>query len=285
MANISLRQATRAFLKGWRGDVPSAWKAALAGIEPAFDRVRQDLLLRDGEIIFPGRRASSPAGAPAGAHIFKCLDRLKPDDVKAVVIGQDPYPRVGRATGRAFEQGDLTQWTGAGSQVTTSMKRLLQVAAHQRSGDAGYLAAGGWARVQSALGSGALNFKTPREQFDQWEDAGVLWLNAGLTLSHYEQGGAPEQKFGHIRLWEPIIRQIMQHLVRRHGRRVVFLIWGGFARDLLKSTGVQTEPTWNVSAIDAFYPHPATAGFLKPPDPLAAANSALVGLGGAPIVW
>jgi uracil-DNA glycosylase len=284
MGSISLRQAARALLAGWKEDLPARWQTLLADVEPAFEQVRADLLLRDGEVIYPGRRASPPSGAPSGAHIFKCLDRLPPEDVKAVVIGQDPYPRVGRATGRAFEQGDLTQW-GAGAQVTTSMKRLLQVASHQRRGDAAYLAAGGWARVQSDLGSGALNFKTPREQFDQWEDAGVLWLNAGLTLSHYAQGGAPEQKFGHIPLWKPVVRQIIQHLVRRNGRRVVFLAWGAFARDLLTSAGVRTEPAWRVTANEAFYPHPATTGFLKPPNPLASGNEVLVKMGGEPIVW
>jgi uracil-DNA glycosylase len=142
------------------------------------------------------RRGASLTGAPAGAHIFKSLDRLAPEDVKAVVIGQDPYPRVGRATGRAFEQGDLSGWSGAGNLVTTSMKRLLLMASHQRTGDATYLGSNGWGRVHTDLVSGVLNFKTSRLQFDEWEDAGVVWLNAGLTLSHCEQGGAQSRSLG-----------------------------------------------------------------------------------------
>src|SRR5688572_1430941 len=99
MGSISLRQAARALLAGWKEDLPARWQTLLADVEPAFEQVRADLLLRDDEVIYPGRRASPPSGAPGGAHIFKCLDRLAPEDVKAVVIGQDPYPRVGRATG------------------------------------------------------------------------------------------------------------------------------------------------------------------------------------------
>jgi uracil-DNA glycosylase len=257
----------------------------LQGVEPAFGQIRDDLVLRDGEVIFPGRRGMSLTGAPPGAHIFKSLDRLAPGDVKAVVIGQDPYPRVSRATGRAFEQGDLSGWSGAGNAVTTSMKRLLQVASHQRTGEAGYLASDGWARFQSDLSSGALSFFAPRAQFDSWEDAGVLWLNAGLTLSHYEQGGAPEQAFGHIPLWQPIVRQIIRHLVSRADQRVVFLTWGAFARKVLAGAAVENEPAWGVTAGAAEYPHPATAGFLDPPNPLAKANTVLTGLGGSLIVW
>jgi uracil-DNA glycosylase len=285
MSEISLRQAMHALLQDWRNDISLEWREALNDVEPAFAQVRNDLLLRDGEVVFPGRRGASRTGAPAGAHIFKSLDRLAPENVKAVVIGQDPYPRVSRATGRAFEQGDLSGWAGTGNLVTTSMKRLLQVASHQRTGDTGYLAASGWNKVQSDLSSGGLNFLPPHAQFDAWEDAGVLWLNAGLTLSHYEQGGAPEQAFGHIPLWQPIVRQIIRHLVRRSGRRVVFLVWGGFARKVLIGAGVENEPTWGTTAGGAEYPHPATTAFLDPPNPLAKANTVRSELGSTPITW
>ena len=285
MSDSPLRQALGLFLDNWRNDVVAGWRQALDGVEPAFDQVRDDLLLHEGEVIFPGRHGSALAGAPAGAHVFKSLDRLAPGDVKAVVIGQDPYPRVSRATGRAFEQGDLTGWTGAGNSVTTSMKRLLQVAAHQRTQDAVYLHAGGWERVAADVASGVLNFKAPRAQFDAWEDAGVLWLNAGLTLSHYEQGGAPEQRFGHIPLWRPIVRRVIQYLVQRPNQPIVFLTWGAFAQDVLTASGVKNEPAWGKTAGEAKYPHPATNGFLAPPNPLAKANTVLAGLGGEPIVW
>lgn len=284
MSSVPLRKAMRSFLENWRNDITPAWRGVLEGVEPAFDQVRDDLVLRDGETIFPGRRGSPLDDAPAGAHLFKALDRLHPDSVKAMVIGQDPYPRVSRATGRAFDQGDLSGWAGAGNVVTTSMKRLLQAVAHYRTADIGYVEAGGWQKVQKDLEAGTLNFLAPSAQFAAWEDAGVLWLNAGLTLSHYEQGGAPEQKFGHIPLWRPIVNQIIRHLARRAGQPVVFLTWGGFARDVLTSSGVKNEPTWGVSASVANNDHPATEAFFDP-NPLADANRVLSELGGLPIPW
>lgn len=164
------------------------------------------------------------------------------------------------------------------------MKRLLQVVAHQRTANTGYVKAGGWEKVRNDLDAGALNFLPPRAQFDAWEDAGVLWLNAGLTLSHYEQGGAPEQTFGHIPLWKPVVNHIIRHLARRAAHRIVFLTWGAFARDVLSSSGVKNEATWGVSADVANNDHPATEAFFDP-NPLADANAVLARLGGPPIPW
>jgi len=272
-------------LDNWRDDLPADWKTVIKDVEPAFEKVKEELVLRETEVIFPGRLGSPVLGAPEGAYLFKSLEWLKPEDVKAVVIGQDPYPRRSRATGRAFEQGDLTGWFGEGNAVTTSMKRLLQVASHQRTGDEVYLGNNGWARVAADIQSGGLDFLPPRQQFDDWEKQGVLWLNAGLTLSRYEPGGAPEQTFGHLPLWRPVIRQILRYLAHRPDKQVVFLTWGGFAQKVLKDTGLATDPVWNVSAGAAECPHPATTGFLKFPNPLAQANTVRIALGGTAIRW
>lgn len=285
MPPIPLRQALFSYLNHWRNDLPGSWRGVLEGVEPAFDWVREDLFLHDGETIFPGRRGAAVPQAPAFAHVFRALEKLKPSAVKAVVIGQDPYPRISRATGRAFDQGDLTGWSGLGNSVTTSMRRLLQVAAHQRNGDESYLGTGGWNRVAVDIESGVLKFLAPREQFDAWEEQGVLWLNAGLTLSRYAPGGAPEQVFGHLPLWRPVIRQILRHLALRADKQVVFLAWGGFAQKVLADTELADEPVWNVSAGAATHVHPAAMNFLQLPNPLAKANSVLTELGGPEIEW
>lgn len=38
-----------------------------------------------------------------GRHLFRAFNGINPDQVRVVVIGQDPYPERARATGRAFE--------------------------------------------------------------------------------------------------------------------------------------------------------------------------------------
>jgi uracil-DNA glycosylase len=287
MADQLLRDALRVFLKNWRDDLSPAWQQVMGDVSPAFDDVQDDLLLRSSsadEKIYPGRKSHPLPGAPAGAEVFRALARVAPADVKAVVIGQDPYTRIAQATGRAFEQGDLLSWTTPGVKLAPSLKRLLQVTAFQRTGAATYLAAGGWPKVAERLSAGTLAIEPPRALFDHWEAQGVIFLNAGLTISRYVQGGGPEQKFGHIPLWRPIIHQILQALVNRPQGSVVFLTWGTFAKNVLKSAQVDRLPGWSRAAAAAT-DHPAVPGFLRSPTPFLAANDALVRLGGQPIDW
>lgn len=286
MPDRDLSEALREYLRDWRDDLNLPWRAVLANTEPAFEDVREDLVLRETEFIYPARKGQALPGAAAGAHVFRALDRVEPANVHAVVIGQDPYPRVSRATGRAFEQGDLRAWTGAGNTVATSLKRLLQITAYQRTNDATFLAEGaGWQKVAAQLAAGTLTLEAPAALFNRWEDRGVIFLNAGLTISHYAQGGAPEQAYGHIPLWRPVIQRIFHHLVTRPQGRVVFLTWGAFARKVLKDSGVDKLPEWGTKADAATYAHPATPAFLQPPNPFAQANAVLSRIGGTQIDW
>lgn len=152
MSNYPLQQALHSFLRcGWE-NVPLRWVHVLTGIKPAFDNVREDT--------YPTRLGSCLAGAPVGEHIFKSSDRLVPEDVKTVVIGQDLCRRVGRA----FAHEDLSRWSGGGNSVTTSMKRLSQVASHQRARNVKYHryhSAGGWSHVLGDFVFSVLNFNTP----------------------------------------------------------------------------------------------------------------------------
>jgi len=45
---------------------------------------------------------------PKQANIFKALEETNPNDIKAVIIGQDPYPTAGQAIGVAFASDTMT---------------------------------------------------------------------------------------------------------------------------------------------------------------------------------
>ena len=44
--------------------------------------------------------------SPYKDDIFNAFKGLKPEDVKVLIIGQDPYPEIGRADGLAFSFGN-----------------------------------------------------------------------------------------------------------------------------------------------------------------------------------
>ena len=235
----SLRRRMEAFLAGWIEDVPLPWRDALNGLSPAFDDLDGELTIDAGSTIFPGRKNREPDGAPRGSHIFHALDGLAPDRVRAVIIGQDPYPSVSQATGRAFEQGDLDRWTSRSPRPAASLRRIAQQLAVYRTGRQPYgRRRGGWARLRNDIKSGALNLQTPGTVFDGWRAGGVLLLNTALTLTYYHRGGHPHQTRGHIRLWAPVVRGICLHLARREDIPVVFLSWGKKAREFLHHAGI-----------------------------------------------
>jgi len=291
----SLREALRGFLKGWRNDLAWSWRQVLRGVEPDFEAVRADLELGNEEFIFPGRKGRPIPGAPSGAHVFRALDGIRPSAVRAVVLGQDPYPNHQFATGRAFEQGGLESWPRDPKRIADSLARIVQTIAAERTGNAAYTRDdAAWRKVPDDLRSGALRLGPPNRLFDQLEGQGVLWLNTGLTISHFQKGGAPEQLEGHLPLWRPIIRRILTHLATRRSGQVVFLLWGSPARRTFQEAGVQLAAeaagTWRQRAAMATHAHPAAVvsgkpSFFRPPNPFVRANASLVRMEGKPIDW
>lgn len=282
MSETPLREALKKFATDWQDDLPSGWKGVLTGVELDLDGVAANLKLGEGETIFPNRKGSPDAGAPVGAHVFKVFDRLQPKDVRAVIIGQDPYPRLSRATGRAFEQGDINDWSKS---VTTSMKSLLLTLAAQRTGKDKYFSTSAWPLLLDDIRNGVLTLPaSPAILFGSWEDKGVLLLNVGLTLSHFTPGGSPEQR-GHIQFWSPLIKRVIQYLVGRKNKQLVLLAWGQPSSKVVKAAGVTNFPAWNVSAGVSEHPHPASTAYWTAPNPLGKASELLKSFGGGTIAW
>jgi uracil-DNA glycosylase len=283
-----LRAALTEFLTNWRADLTPEWRAALGDVDPAFADVRADLQFFADQPIYPSRRAAPLAAARPDAHVFRAFDATVPKDIRCVLVGQDPYPKIARATGRSFEQGDLASWDQTG--VASSLKRLLQMMANERTASTQFTSAGGWAKLRSAIASGDLDFGTPRELFDRLqEQEGLLFLNASLTITRYKQGGAPEQLFGHIPLWSPIIGKALSTLAQRTAGHVVFLLLGAPAhrvadrvriREIAEQAGV-----WGTRVDEVRLSHPASTGFFGGKNPFHEVNARLSAMGAAPIRW
>ena len=129
---LMLRDEVERNLHQWRDDLPTAWRKSLEGVEPKFDAIPRHASIEQDAQIVPARRK--------GRGILYALEGIDPSDVVAVVLGNHPYPDPIRATGRSFEQGDLTQWTddlAAPSRVTPSLLSLVCAAAALLPGAAG----------------------------------------------------------------------------------------------------------------------------------------------------
>ena len=98
----SLRGALERRLHDWPGALPTTWRDGLDGVAPDFDAVPADAALDETARIVPVRRRQD--------GVFHALDGVEPSAVQVVILGGEPHPDPQKATGRAFEQGDLTAW-------------------------------------------------------------------------------------------------------------------------------------------------------------------------------
>ncbi|MBM6594908.1 uracil-DNA glycosylase [Microvirga pudoricolor] len=140
-----------------------------------------------------GRIAAGANVLPPPPDIFNALLLTPLDTVKAVILGQDPYPTPGDAHGLAFSYR-------GGRRLPASLRTIL---------------------AEMAAETGAPMPKTG--DLTPWARQGVLLLNTALTV---EAGAAGAHlKFG----WSALVDQAVQAVSDRRPA-VAFLLWGAPAR-------------------------------------------------------
>ncbi len=284
-----LRNALSEFTVNWRDDLSPAWRTALAGASPDPSAVGSALTYDDLQPIYPARRGKPLPGARSDAHVFRAFDGITPAKVRCVLVGQDPYPALSRATGRSFEQGDIETWGLPAASVASSLRVLLRMLVAARTDDPAVLRLS-WAAFVRHIATPAIAIESPRGLFDRLQQQeGLLFLNAGLTITRYKSGGAPEQTRGHIPFWRPVVGQVLRSIATRPTGQVVFLCLGVPAQKLLASEGVKLAATqaghWETRAAEVALPHPVAPGFINGPNPFTAVNTKLAALGAEPIAW
>ncbi len=129
---------------------------------------------------------------PKYNEIFAAFNNCAFEDVKVVIIGQDPYHGKGQANGLCFSVHD-------GVAHPPSLKNILK----ELSAD--------------------LNCMYPVSgDLTHWAKQGVLLLNATLTVT--EKSAGSHQKKG----WEAFTDAVIQKISEKN-KKVVFLLWGGYA--------------------------------------------------------
>jgi uracil-DNA glycosylase len=279
---VALREAMRDILAGWRQDLDPAWQAVLADAEPDFGAVDSDLTLDVWEPVFPARKGRKFLGAPKGAHIFHAFENIAPDDVRCVILGQDPYPDSGFSTGRAFEAGNVARWRELEKMFSVSVRTFMQLIVAARTGDASYAAStAAWRRLIDDIEADRLPIEPAAAIADRWVKAGVLLLNSALTLSRFTVEGDPHQLRGHLPLWRPLVAGVLAHLGRRR-QPIVFIAFGDQAAGALADAGIVAGGFVEV----ILRAHPARGDeVLGKDNPFVLCNRFLSAAGAPPISW
>ena len=130
---------------------------------------------------------------PPGPQIFHAFDACPFDQVKVVILGQDPYHGKNQAHGLAFSVND-------GQRTPPSLQNIFK-------------------ELQADMPG------TPpatNGNLDRWAQQGVLLLNATLTVRAAEPGS--HQKKGWEEFTDAVIRKVSEG--KEH---VVFILWGAYA--------------------------------------------------------
>ena len=130
---------------------------------------------------------------PPAREIFRAFDCCDFDQVKVVIIGQDPYHGAGQANGLCFSvRPDV--------KMPPSLVNIFK-------------------EIQSDLGKPF----PPNGDLERWAKQGVLLLNATLTVKASSPGS--HQNKGWESFTDAVIREISDNR-----SNIVFLLWGSYAQ-------------------------------------------------------
>lgn len=162
------------------------WKALLA---PEFSKS----YMADLRAFLQGQRTAGKRIFPKGSDYFRALDLTPPENVRVVILGQDPYHGEGQAHGLSFS-------VRPGVRIPPSLVNIYK----ELQGDLGIVPA--------------------RHGFlEHWAKQGVLLLNSVLTV---EMGmAAAHQGKGWEKFTDAVIRA-----VNDLPQPVVFILWGSYAQ-------------------------------------------------------
>jgi uracil-DNA glycosylase len=159
-----------------------AWPAELfdSSFERAFKKTELDRL--------------SNTVYPKQADLLKAFELCSFENLKLVILGQDPYHGPGQANGLAFSVSKDTK-------LPPSLKNIFKEL-------------------------DACGFQKLRESGDlsAWARQGVLLLNTCLSVRH--QQAASHASFG----WQLWTDKVIEY-VSRHKDSLVFVLWGNFAKE------------------------------------------------------
>ena len=224
-------------------------------------------------------------GAPAGAHMLSAFEGLTPEDVRCVILGQDPYPCPAFSTGRAFEAGNVACWRELDKMFSPSIRVVIQLVVAERMGAAHYAeGVARWPAALAAIETGAVELGAPGALADRWVASGVLLLNASLTLTRFQRTGDPHQVRGHLPLWRPLLVRVLGHIAARDAP-VVFIGFGDAATQALDNAGLGRSQAGATGPV-ILRPHPAQADkVLAQENPFTLCNRRLQTMGAAPVDW
>ena len=135
---------------------------------------------------------------PNKEQIFRVF-RKPLQDIKVVILGQDPYPTPGNANGLAFAVNE-------NKKVPVSLNNIRKELADNYPLSLPF--AGDW------------------QTLEHWEEQGVFLLNTALTVESGKAGS-------HLKYWESFINKVVWYIGSFHP--TIWMLWGRKAQSFTKN--------------------------------------------------
>ncbi|NHE57530.1 uracil-DNA glycosylase [Cyclobacterium plantarum] len=130
---------------------------------------------------------------PKGEHIFRAFDLCPVDQVKVIILGQDPYHGPGQAHGLSFSVPEGVSFPPSLLNIFKELKNDLDIPLPSHG------------------------------NLEKWAKQGVLLLNATLTVEAHKAGS--HQQKG----WENFTDAVVKKLAQNKAH-LVFMLWGAYAQ-------------------------------------------------------
>lgn len=165
--------------------IEESWKMALS------DEFDKDYFIKLTDFV-RSEYMSGKTVYPAPANIFNAFNLCPLDQVKVVIIGQDPYHEPGQAHGLCFSVQD-------GISLPPSLQNIYK-------------------EIENDLRRKSIT----NGDLTKWAEQGVLLLNSTLTVRAH----AAASHSGHG--WEQFTDSVIRALSKR--KNLVYLLWGSYAQ-------------------------------------------------------
>lgn len=147
--------------------------------------------------------------------------------VNVIVLGMDPYPEKGVATGRSFEVGNLISWQEKFNQ--NSIRNMVSLIYADYKNQTTYPGTNKFDTIRDEIKQGEFPIVEPNKWFDNLETQGVLFLNTGFSLLY----GSEQGKNPHMKLWSKFTQELLKYISTKNPDACWFL-WGRKAQSYKK---------------------------------------------------
>lgn len=190
------------------------------------------------------QEAQSKTIFPNPDDVFKVFE-TRPEDIKVVILGQDPYYNVGQANGLAFSVNDNVA-------TPRSLKNIFK-------------------ELESNLGLVRTN-----PNLADWHEQGVFLLNTALTVPEKEPNA-------HKKLWKHFTEDLLKYLTKVNPD-ILYIMWGENAKEHGLHIEQELNGNQNILYSSHPSPLSARHSFFGS-KPFSWANSQLKRQGKSPINW